>query len=124
MEVRSIDINPFDKCGISLVDAEFVHLFLIYLMLKEESKYDEWQSEGVNNEELIAEKAFNPDIFLLKDGENIKIKEWANEILNEIEELNNIFELKKENIIQIMRERVNNSEKTYAKQLIDIIENN
>lgn len=123
LEVRSIDINPFDKCGISLVDAEFVHLFLIYLLLKEESEYEKWQSEGVYNEEIIAEEAFNPDILLLKDGENIKIKEWANEILNDIEELDNIFELKKENIIEIMRERVNNPKKTYSKQLVDIIEN-
>jgi len=123
LEVRSIDINPFDKCGVSLIDAEFVHLFLIYLMLKKEDEYPEWQSEGVYNEELTAEKAFNPDCFLHKNGKEIKIKEWANIIIDEIDELNTFLKLEKEEIIKIMRERVNNPKKTYAKQLVEIIEN-
>ena len=109
-----MNINPFDKCGISLTDAEFVHLFLIYLLLKEEDKYPEWQSEGVYNEELTAEKSFNSDCYLLKNGEKILLKEWANNILDEIEELNNYLKLDKEKIIEIMRERVNNPEKTYS----------
>ncbi len=123
VEVRSIDINPFDKCGLSLVDAEFVHLFLIYLLLKDENDYDKWQSEGVYNEEIVAEKGFNSNTRLLKNGEKVKIIDWANEIINEIEELNNHLELEKEELIKIMRERINNPEKSYAKQLIKIIEN-
>lgn len=123
LEVRSIDINPFDKCGISLVDAEFVHLFLIYLMLKEEEEYSKWQSEGVFNEELIAEKAFSLDCYLIKNGKKIAFKKWANEIIDEIEEINNTLKLEKDEIIKIMRERVNNPEKTYASQLVKIIEN-
>lgn len=123
LEVRSIDINPFDKCGVSLIDAEFVHLFLIYLMLKEEEEYPKWQSEGVYNEELTAEKAFDHHCKLLKNGEKILIKRWANKIINEIEELNTTLKLEKEEIIEIMRERVNNPEKTYVKQLVKIIKN-
>jgi len=92
-------------------------------MLKKEDEYPEWQSEGVYNEELTAEKAFNPDCFLHKNGKEIKIKEWANIIIDEIDELNTFLKLEKEEIIKIMRERVNNPKKTYAKQLVEIIEN-
>lgn len=123
VEVRSIDINPFDKCGLSLTDAEFVHLFLTYLLLKDENDYEKWQSEGLYNEEIISEAGFNPDTKLLKNGKQVNIKDWADEIIDEISQLNEYMGLNKDNIIQNIREHINNPEKSYAKQLIKIIEN-
>ena len=40
LEYRSIDINPFSKGGISLEDLEFLELFNLYLLFKEESDYN------------------------------------------------------------------------------------
>ncbi len=123
VEIRSIDINPFDKCGISLNDAKFVHLFIVYLLLKEESDYEKWQEEGLINEEIIAESAFNENVFLYKNGIKITINNWANEILNELSDMNKSLNLKKEEIIRNIRQRINNPEKSYSKQLTKIIKN-
>lgn len=122
LEVRSIDINPFDKCGLSLPEAKFVHLFLIYLLLKDENEYPNWQSEGLCNEETTAEKGFDSNTLLMKDGKNVKIIDWANEIIVEMEELNKDMKLEREELIQFVKERINNPDKTLAKQLIEIIE--
>ena len=43
LEYRSIDINPFEKGGISLNDLYFLQLLNIYMLIKEESSYDKWQ---------------------------------------------------------------------------------
>lgn len=123
LEVRSIDINPFDKCGLSMIDAQFVHLFLIYLLLRDENEYEKWQSEGLYNEEIIAEKGFDSNTQLLRNGKKVNINEWANEIINEISQLNEHLKLGKETVIKNMIERINNPEKSYAKQLIKIINN-
>lgn len=123
VEVRSIDINPFEKSGISKQDAEFVHLFLIYLLLLEENKYENWQEEGLYNGEIVAEKGFNPNTRLKRNGEKIKIQKWANQILDNIETINTTFNLEKENLIKNIRERINNQQKTHAKQLQKIVEN-
>lgn len=55
VELRNIDINPFDKNGISYEQAEFLHLFLIYLLWKDEGKHcDEWVKAGDLYNEIVA----------------------------------------------------------------------
>ena len=121
IEIRSIDINPFEKIGINKKDMEILHLFLIYLLLKEESEYKGWQTEADYNYEKIAEYGYqNPT--LKKDGTKITFENWAKEITAEIKELNKILGLKKDDLIEIMEIRINNVENTYGKKLIDLIE--
>ena len=50
LEYRTIDINPFEKGGISLEDLKFLEIFNVYLLLKEESTFEKWQEEA---DELI-----------------------------------------------------------------------
>ncbi len=41
LEIRTADLNPFDKNGISLSTLEFLHLFLVYLLLADDRPYGE-----------------------------------------------------------------------------------
>ena len=123
VELRSIDINTFDKCGISKKDMEFVHLFLIYMLIKEEKEYKNWQEESIENEETVAEYAFKEGLKLLKNGEEIEINKWTNEIIQEIKQMNNTLQLHKEKAIQQVEERIKNPNKSYVKEYIKLIEN-
>ena len=122
VEIRTIDLNPWEKTGISKKDMEFVHLFIIYLLICEESDYDNWQEESVYNEELIAQKGFTKNLKLIKDGREITFKSWANQIINQIDNLNKTLELSKEHIIENLRNKLDNPDKTYASQLISQVE--
>ena len=51
IEIRTLDINPFYQCGIVNRDMKFLHLFLIYMLVKDESDYLAWQNEAKINEE-------------------------------------------------------------------------
>ena len=123
IEIRTIDINPFDKCGISMEDMEFIHIFLLYLLLKEESTYDKWQEESLINEENTAENAFNTNLKLLNDGCEVSLKNWAFNIINEIKQINTRLDLGKDEIIHTMQERIENPKKTHAYKLRNIIKN-
>ena len=78
IEVRSIDINPFDKAGISLETLDFVHVFMIYLLLKEEDQSrtsEAIQKEGNYNQALIAKSGLNA-ITLMRSGKAVDKTQW------------------------------------------------
>ncbi|NEU32009.1 bifunctional glutamate--cysteine ligase GshA/glutathione synthetase GshB [bacterium LRH843] len=55
IELRNIDLNPFEAYGISYEQAEFLHLFLIYLLWKDEGENcDEWVKLGHNYNDIVA----------------------------------------------------------------------
>ena len=69
LEYRNIDINPFEKGGVSLDDLYFLQVFNLFLLLKEESNYDRWQEEAQENQYLIASLGAT-EIMLKRDGES------------------------------------------------------
>ncbi len=123
LEIRSIDINPFDNTGINKDDLRFIHLFIIYLLQLDESNYANWQEESLINEELTAHKGLNSSLKLLKDGDNITIESWSKQIIEDIKKVNRKLELGFEDVIEVIQERVNNPEKLYAKRLLKHYQN-
>ena len=122
VELRTIDVNPFEKLGVSLDDLEFIHIFLLYLLFKEEENgYSNWQEEGLLNSERVADNGLDPDLVLSKNGEDIGFKEWALIIFDEINDLNIDLNLGKDDLIDSMRNRVVDSSETYAARLLSLI---
>ncbi len=121
IEIRSIDINPFDKAGITKGDLEFLHLFMLYLLNKEETVYDKWQEEALFNQREIAKEGLQ-NIELIRNGEQISSQEWGMILLEEMKAFSEVFELGKEGIILEMMERVKNPQKTYAYRLLEQVE--
>ncbi len=122
LEYRSIDINPFDKGGISLEDLDFLQLFNIFLLVKEEEDYINWQEEAYENEKNIA--AFGAgNVELIKNGKVTNKEEWAIEILNEIKNINNELNLGKEEVINNMISKVKDNKLTYAYRIKEKVKN-
>ena len=47
VELRNIDLNPFDRVGIDAAEIEFIHLFMLYLLWTDEKlPADDWVAEG------------------------------------------------------------------------------
>lgn len=113
LEYRSIDINPFEKGGISLDDLYFLQIFNLFLLTTEESDYEKWQEEGLENQNLISKFGQN-EIMLKKDGCLISKEKFALEIFEEIKNINKELCLGKEHIIENMIEKVKDNKLTYA----------
>ncbi len=121
IEIRTLDINPFYKCGLVKHDMKFLHLFLIYMLIKDESDYAAWQKEAKINEENVAERAYVDSMRLLKDGEEITLKSWASEIINEMFGMCEVLGIDEDLTLNLMLNRVVNPNFTYGKRLLELI---
>ena len=120
LEYRGIDINPFEKGGIALDDLNFLQVFNLYLLIKEESRYENWQKEAAENQDYIAEYGLE-NIELIKDGAKISREAWSLEILNEMKNINEVLNLGKEETINNMIKRVKDPKLTYAYKISEIV---
>lgn len=79
IELRNIDLNPFEPYGIGYEQAEFLHLFLIYLL---------WKDEGANCDEWVKMGEFYNDIVALEHPlEHTQFEIEAKNIIDEMEHL-------------------------------------
>ena len=124
VEIRTLDINPFYQCGLVRHDMKFLHLFLIYLLIKDESNYADWQKEAKINEENTAELAYTDSMRLLRDGSEVTLKSWAAEIINEIYGMSEVLMIDESQTLNLMLKRIANPELTYGKRLLKLIEKN
>lgn len=121
IEIRTLDINPFYKCGLTKQDMKFLHLFLIFMFIKEESDYEKWQEEALINEERTAEKAYVDEMRLLKEGVEIKLKDWALELINEMYDMIDELGINDYQSLDMMLKRIENPDLTYGKRLLKMI---
>ncbi|ONI44535.1 bifunctional glutamate--cysteine ligase/glutathione synthetase [Candidatus Epulonipiscioides gigas] len=123
LEFRSIDINPFDKAGIKKIDLEFLSIFNIFLLLKEESNYKNFQKDSNKNQFTIAQHGFL-DTFLLMDGKEVKKSDWAKEILLEIKNINETLNLELNDSIEYQLKKIEDPKKTYAHKIFSKVREN
>ena len=118
LEFRSIDLNPYEKSGVALKDLEFLQLFNLYCLVKEEESYALWQEESLVNQHRIAKDGLK-DINLVKNGEEISKKEWANNILYEIKNLCKELNISCEDILKYQLNKIEDSKNTYAYRILE-----
>ena len=121
VEIRTVDINSFDICGISLDEMDFLHLFIIYLLLCDENDYDKWQEESLLNEELVAQFGHVNDLELIRDGKKVSINGWINEIYDDMKQINDELELSFDKILSNIKEIIDNPSKTYSAKLLNMV---
>ena len=121
IEIRTLDINPFYQCGLVMHDMNFLHLFLIYMLVKKESDYPLWQEEAKINEENTAEKAYVDSMRLLRDGEEVTLKSWAADIINEMYGMCEVLGINEDATLKLMLDRIANPDLTYGKRLLKLI---
>lgn len=122
IEIRTLDINPFYQCGIVNRDMKFLHLFLIYMLIKDESDYLAWQNEAKINEERTAECGYVDSMRLLREGCEVTLKDWAHEIINEMYDMCDELGIGGFDTLNLMMNRVLNPDFTYGKMLLSLIE--
>ena len=121
VEIRTLDINPFYKCGLVRHDMNFLHLLLIYSLIKNESGYADWQKEAKFNEERTAECAYVESMRLLRDGKKVTLKSWAADIINEMYGMCEVLGMDETRTLNLMLNRISNPELTYGKRSMKLI---
>jgi len=85
VEIRSLDINVFDPCGVNQNTMRFMEAFLIFCLLEDSPKLDDAELEEIGrNQRATAKRGREPDFQLLRNAAPVTIKEWAHEILDKV----------------------------------------
>ncbi|TCI64258.1 bifunctional glutamate--cysteine ligase GshA/glutathione synthetase GshB [Exiguobacterium sp. SH3S1] len=121
IEIRNIDLNPFEKTGIALDDLRFLHVFLLYLALKDETDFADWQAEAFRNQQLVAKEGLSPSLVLERDGEPVALQTFARDLVADIESFNAQHDLGFSDVFASVRERIDNVEATYSARLTKVM---
>jgi glutamate--cysteine ligase len=83
VEIRSLDINLFDPCGVNQNAMRFMEALLIYCLLKVSPKLgDEELGEVMSNQTGTAKFGRDPEFRLFRNGQSVSVRVWAKEILD------------------------------------------
>ena len=129
IELRSIDLNPFEPCGIGSKSLIFLELFLIYCLQKDSQELDDHSIEEIRRNDLLtSKKGRKPGQTITKDKNQITIKSWGLQILDEMESLISESNTKKKLFFESLsesRNMLNNPNLTpSARVLNEVIDNN
>jgi glutamate--cysteine ligase len=88
VEVRALDISPFDPVGINRAHLNFLEVFLVYCMLKDSPAGDEREMEENRDNRLrVARRGREPGMRLRRAGESCDLRNWGLEVCREMQEV-------------------------------------
>ncbi|MBI3229757.1 MAG: glutamate--cysteine ligase [Burkholderiales bacterium] len=85
VEVRCMDVDPFEPVGITLETARFLDAFLLFCALEEsEPIFDDGNREHAENFAKVVKEGRRPGLMLQQNGKAISMHEWGRELLQRI----------------------------------------
>ena len=83
VELRSIDVNAYDPLGINERQLRFLGAFLVFCQLHESPMINAQERMDIDHNELsVAHRGRDPHLMLSRNGEKIRLKAWADEIID------------------------------------------
>jgi glutamate--cysteine ligase len=122
IEIRTMDLNPFDPCGISEMDMDIVHLLLLYCLIKPVIGENSDRAEADDNERRAAEQGLDEFLVLHRNGEAVLAKTWAREIVRDIDFMNQTLKLGKDAAVAEMQKRLGDVRDDHAVALVRLVE--
>ena len=128
IELRSLDLNPFSRIGIDTETTFFLETLLAYCFIKQGQHFTDDEIKNINyNDALVATQGREPRLDLLKDGETISLKDWGNQIIDNLLPIAAVLDSNKNQYTEVvdqMREKINDANQTLSGRLLDKIANN
>jgi glutamate--cysteine ligase len=85
IEVRCLDVDPFEPVGIALETGRFLDAFLLYCALEESPKIDAMEGQlHARNFARTVKEGRRPGLTLTRDALEVPLLEWAAELVERI----------------------------------------
>ncbi len=82
VELRTLDINCFERTGISQAQLDFLELFMLFCLFTEAPEFtDIAEDEAKNNMAKASCSGRDPNLILYNDSKAVSIPSWGSEIL-------------------------------------------
>ncbi|MEH6454989.1 MAG: glutamate--cysteine ligase [Cocleimonas sp.] len=86
VELRSVDINAFRPAGLTHKQLYFLEIFMMFCLLQESADIDNDEANEIDaNQIIVAHKGRKPGLELRRNGTAITLKDWATELLNQMQ---------------------------------------
>ena len=127
VEVRCMDVNPFDPLGINLETSRFLDAFLLFCALDESPLTNNEEGlENTNNFALAVKEGRRPGLMLTKAGKAIALQAWGLELLEKIAPLAALLDKQRGDAqyarsMQVQKEKLLDSELTPSAQVLKAI---
>lgn len=93
IEVRCVDINPFEPLGINQQQIDFIELFLLGCLFEDSPQSDQQEyREVLQNQRLVVRNGREPELKLIRDGQHISMSSWAKEIMGQLAPIADIMD--------------------------------
>ena len=85
IELRALDISPWDPVGINQREMRFLEVFLIYCLLQESPPISAPEQECIDrNHGLVARRGREPGLQLVRGDESVALSEWGATICRDL----------------------------------------
>ncbi|GAC1408649.1 MAG: glutamate--cysteine ligase [Burkholderiaceae bacterium] len=84
VEVRCLDVDPFEPVGISLETARFMDAFLLFCALDESPLSADRGARDTENFSKTVKEGRRANLLLQREGTAVELRDWAEELLGDI----------------------------------------
>ena len=85
IELRALDVSPFDPVGISQAHVRFLEVFLVYCLLTDSPPIDAAErSANQRNHADVATRGREPGLMLTRAGASIALGDWGRELCDQM----------------------------------------
>lgn len=130
VEVRCLDVDPFDPLGISLQTSRFLDAFLLFCALDESPLTND--AEGKENAENFActvRQGRLPGLSLQRAGADVELRSWGLELLERIGVVADLLDAQRDGAdhagaLEVQRSKLRSPESTPSAQVLDAVRAN
>ncbi len=127
LEVRTVDINPFDPVGVKREHLQFLHMLLAYCLIKEDQYLKaEDQVNMIKNHDNVALLGRKPGLTLIRKGRKVKLTTWGLQIMEDMKEVAELLDKNHKDqryskTLERQRQKFLDSEKTPSAKVLKSI---
>ncbi len=125
LEVRCIDLDPYEPTGVSQAQTQFLDLLITFCLLQPSPPMTDKHYPIISaNKDATVMNGRNPDLELIRNGERVKLKAWGLEILEKLESIAELFDDTLGNddykaCVRTQKNKIENPHKTPSARILD-----
>lgn len=130
LELRSVDVNPFDPLGVNEQQLRFIQLFIIFCCLQESPEFDATERKMIDENLLVtAHRGREPGLKLNTPSGEKQLTIWAHELVEQLLPLAEMLDASHENTpyrdaCEAQFELINDAEKTPSATILRMMNEN
>ncbi len=128
IEIRALDLNPFEPVGINQQEIRFLDLFATYCLLRESPQLEKCDLHASKeNLRKVVYDGRNTAIELCNWGKSVSLKDWASEKLTQMQPIAELFDrthggTNYSDALARQQEKVDNPDTTPSARILDKLE--